>query len=231
MSFVDQREPARDARSMVAAIAINGAVLAAVLLAPAAVREVSKFKSIEAIDVKPLDPPPPPPEPKPEIAATDPAPPAPPLFAPKPIVETPLPSLDGPETSSDPQPNPLPAPGFTPGGTGTIIAPRIEPTPTPTPAPPVLRDAVRDPRYAANFQPPYPSRLLRLDVEGTATVRVLIGPDGHVSKVEVVSATDPEFGRATERQALSKWRFKPATRDGTPVPSWQTLTVRFTIDD
>jgi periplasmic protein TonB len=71
---------------------------------------------------------------------------------------------------------------------------------------------------------------LRLEIEGSVTVRVLIGTDGRVRQVQVVRATDPEFAKATERQALRAWRFKPATRDGVPVEDWQTLTVRFDIN-
>lgn len=224
MSYVDQNAPGRDARSLTAAVVLHAAAIAAVLLAPAAVREITKPDGINMFNVDPPAPPPPPPEADPVLDA--PAPPAQPLFREKPIVEIPLPNIDGPTTSNIPIPKLLPVPGTTPGGTGVVIQPKVIETPQ---APPVLRDASRDPRYANAFQPPYPSALLRRELEGTATVRVLVGPDGRVSRVEIVSATHPDFGRATERQALSKWRFRPATEDGTPVPSWQTLTVRFTI--
>lgn len=226
MSFVDQRATGRDAKGMTAAVVIHAGLLAAVLLAPAAVQEMREARPFEAVNVLPLDPPPPPPEVRSE--PDTPAPPAPPLLNPIPLVDVPQPPVDGPRTSPEPQPVPMPVPGITLGGTGTVIAPRVQPTPTPTPAP-VLREAVRDPRYARNFQPDYPSNLLRQEVEGSATVRVLISPDGRVSRAEVVRASAPEFGEATRRQALAKWRFKPATEDGTPVPSWQTLMVRFTI--
>ncbi|WP_420606636.1 TonB family protein [Novosphingopyxis sp.] len=224
MSYIDQRASGRDAKGMTAAVLLHGAAIAAVLLAPAAVREITKPKPIAAINVRPLDPPPPP-----EADPIDdaPAPPETLIYKPEPLVELPRPPIQSPRTSADPQPIPLPVPGFVPGGTGTLVQPRI--IPQPTPAPPVLHGATRDPRYAANFQPPYPSGLLRREIEGTATVRVLIGPDGRVSRVAIVSASEPEFGKAAERQALAKWRFRPATEDGTPVPSWQTLTVRFTI--
>ncbi len=231
MSFVDERAAGRDAKGLTAAVAIHGGLLAAVLLAPAAVQQLrAPPPPIEAVNVVPLDPPPLPPELElqPETPAP-PAPPAPPLFSPKPIVDIPLPPVQQPRASPDPQPIPLPAPGFLPGGTGTVAIARLEPTPSSTSAAPVLRDATRDPRYANNFQPPYPSALLRRELEGSATVRVLIGPDGHVSKVEIVTASHPDFGAATQKQALVKWRFQPATRGGVPVPSWQTLTVRFTI--
>ena len=70
--------------------------------------------------------------------------------------------------------------------------------------------------------------MIRAEMEGFATVRVLIGTDGRVKQVE---ASDTAFLDATRKQALSKWRFLPATRDGEPVESWREMTVRFQLPD
>ena len=95
---------------------------------------------------------------------------------------------------------------------------------------PIFKAALRDPRFAKAFQPEYPVGKLRLEIEGSVTVRILVGTDGRVRQVQILNATDPDFARATEKQALKAWRFKPATRDGVPVEDWQTLTVRFDIN-
>ncbi|ARS28533.1 energy transducer TonB [Sphingomonas sp. KC8] len=110
-----------------------------------------------------------------------------------------------------------------PPPTGPIAPLPVEPA---TPEP-VLATATIDAR--APFQPSYPPRLARQDIEGVAVVRVLIGSDGRVKAVEQVSATDPAFYEATRAQALRHWRFKPATRDGVAVESWRTMTVRFEL--
>ena len=47
--------------------------------------------------------------------------------------------------------------------------------------------------------------------------------------VEKIRATSDAFFRATERQALRHWRFKPATVDGRPVESRTTMTVHFQL--
>jgi protein TonB len=60
-------------------------------------------------------------------------------------------------------------------------------------------------------------------------VRVTIGVDGRVRAVEQVSATSAAFYRATERQALRHWRFRPATLDGRPVESRLVLEVIFRL--
>ena len=97
------------------------------------------------------------------------------------------------------------------------------------PAPPPLVLAKLDPRYAASFQPDYPASEQRREIEGAVRVRVLIGTDGRVKAVELVSTDSPGFFEETKRRALAKWRFKPATRGGVPEESWQVMTVRFEI--
>jgi protein TonB len=93
----------------------------------------------------------------------------------------------------------------------------------------VFVQAIMDPAAAGRFQPEYPPSLARAEVEGSATVRILIATDGHVKQVEMVSATDPAFFDVTRKQALLHWRFRPATRDGMPAESWRTMTVRFKL--
>lgn len=115
-----------------------------------------------------------------------------------------------------------PMPGDITGG--VTIADPVQPA-----AEPVYREASRDPRFARSFQPAYPPALEREGVVGTVRVRVRIGTDGRVISVVNLDATDPAFFAATERQALRHWRFRPATRDGVPVESEQTLTVRFEV--
>ncbi len=117
------------------------------------------------------------------------------------------------------------------------VLPRSEPNPGPTyvpeatpPLPPLLT-AVRDPRFARDFQPPYPAAELRAQRSGVVQIKVLIGTDGRVKAAEPISATSDAFFESTRRQALSKWRFKPATRGGVPQEMWKTLSVRFTIED
>ncbi len=112
-------------------------------------------------------------------------------------------------------------------GGGTIV----EPVLTPDPPPPVMVQAKADPRFVAGFQPPYPAAMLRQQMEGSVTVRVTIGSDGRVIDVAMISTADPAFFEATRRQALSKWRFLPATRDGVAVSSERVMTVHFHITD
>jgi TonB family protein len=56
----------------------------------------------------------------------------------------------------------------------------------------------------------------------TATVEAIIGEDGTPRNI-CVTEGDPEWGRAVAA-ALRKWRFKPGTLQGKPVPILFSLT-------
>jgi protein TonB len=108
--------------------------------------------------------------------------------------------------------------------------PSIVPTADP-PAPPKLVLAQLDSRFAGAFQPDYPASEQRREVEGVVRVRVLIGADGRVKAVELISSDSPGFFAATKQRALSKWRFKPATRGGVAEESWKEMVVRFQLQN
>ena len=95
---------------------------------------------------------------------------------------------------------------------------------------PVVVDARLNTRYAEQFQPAYPPGQLRLEREGEVSVRVLVGTDGLVKRIELIDSPHKDFWDATRKQALKKWRFSPATRDGKPFESWINLKVRFEIN-
>ncbi len=216
------RRPRFDPTSMGAAVAINGAVLAALFLSAPEIF-VAPDPGPFIVDNIELPEPPPPPEPQPRIERV-----AEPQPVPLPTVpDVPIPPLPNPNTiRTTPLIPPFPPPSLPPTG-GTGIA---EPGPIVEPAPLPLLPATRDPRYAREFQPDYPSNERRAEREGTVTVRVRIGTDGRVKEVVRVAAASDAFFAATRRRALSSWRFRPATRGDVPIESWQTLTVRFVLE-
>lgn len=114
-------------------------------------------------------------------------------------------------------------------GSTAIGIPPLQPQDPP--APPVRRDAQVDSRFAHLLQPQYPLAEQRAQRGGTVVIRVTIGTDGRVRAAERVSATSDAFWAAAERQALTRWRFRPATIDGRPVESVKTMTIHFRIED
>ena len=136
---------------------------------------------------------------------------------PTPIEPVPLPAADTFRPSWPPLP-----PQPTGDVDNTTAAEPLKPVPVET-------RADIDPRFLRDLQPPYPPALERAEIEGTVTVRVQVGTDGRILAVELVRADDPAFFSATRDQALRRWQFKPALRDGVAVTSWVQKTVRFTI--
>lgn len=120
---------------------------------------------------------------------------------------------------------PLP-PTYDPSGNTITRDPPADP-----PRPPVRRAAAYDQRYADALQPPYPAAEQRAERTGRVRVRVTIAPSGRVTAVTRLSSTSDAFWRVTERQALTRWRFRPATVDGRAVESEMTFTVHFQIAD
>lgn len=73
-------------------------------------------------------------------------------------------------------------------------------------------------RPVHTVQPVYPYELLSAKVEGKAQVAFVIDETGRVIRVDIVSATHPEFGMSV-RAAVENFVFEPATKDGRPCPS------------
>ena len=218
MSYAREASRANPA-TMGAAILINGSIILAVALSPIVAEYAPTPTIITGRNVE-NRPPPPPNDPVEKQRAKK----ADPIFVPDRKVDTRTPvdiGITATTTQTDT--------GMIIDGTGgddfTEAVHEL-----PKPPLPIFKAAIRDPRFARDFQPEYPVGKLRLEIEGSVTVRVLVGTDGRVRQVQVIRATDSDFAKATERQALKSWRVKPATRDGIAVEDWQTLTVRFDIN-
>jgi periplasmic protein TonB len=207
---------------LTAAIAINAAAIAALIFAtPTIVTKIPKGP-LKIVDIFMPEPPPPEPVPQPP---ENPAP-----NRPTERVDAPVPPLPVPPDSTVPVPD---APPLPPAGPliGKDIGPLVKADPAPPPPLPTLVDATFDPRYMRDVQPVYPASERRAEREGRVTIRVLVGVDGRVRQAERVSATNDAFWQATLERALSKWRFKPATRGGIPVEAWRTLTLTFVLEN
>jgi protein TonB len=209
---------------LVAAVGINAGVVAALRLAAPYAPSTTEEPPLTVVNVPIVPPDAPPPEPQPREAVK----PTPLPYLPKPIIAIPQPLDPGPTTTDVvPLTPPGPAVGV-PSGTGNGEGVVIDP---PSPPPPLLVGPALDPRYADALQPPYPSAEQRLGNDGRVTVRVRIGADGRVKEVRRVSATSDAFFRATEQQALRRWRFQAATRNGVAEEGWKTMAVTFVLAD
>jgi protein TonB len=65
--------------------------------------------------------------------------------------------------------------------------------------------------------------------EGTVALRVFVLADGTVGTVEVITSSGSAVLDRTAVQAVRRWRFAPATRDGVPMDAYATFKVRYMV--
>ncbi|HJT89637.1 MAG TPA: TonB family protein [Bryobacteraceae bacterium] len=165
-----------------------------------------------------VDPPDPP---------TKPAPPAPRAFHP------PAPSRPEPVRASAPLP--LPPGAVQLAGTSTILPAGVVP-PVNEPAPPVKQERppqqaqaeqpaqrtkavpggnLREPELISHPLPAMPALAVARDIHGTVKLEATVDKTGRVTSVSVVSG-NPILVPAA-RDAVSRWRYRPATLNGQPI--------------
>ena len=76
----------------------------------------------------------------------------------------------------------------------------------------------------------YPDSLLRDKKQGQVELKILVGIDGKVSKVEVLSSTGEPFTTLATEGVLG-FDFAPAQKEGAAVETWVTMGVGFKIQD
>lgn len=78
--------------------------------------------------------------------------------------------------------------------------------------------------------PNYPPRCLRLGIEGTVRLRVLVGEDGRPQEASIgTSSGDASLDQAA-LDAVRHWRFEPATREGVPLRAWCIVPITFELE-
>jgi TonB family protein len=92
-------------------------------------------------------------------------------------------------------------------------------------APPATNASEREP--IADAQPAYPLLAQHMNVQGAVILQALIGADGVVENLRVLSG--PAILASAAQQAVREWRFKPIVQNGQAVESKATITVNFTI--
>jgi TonB family protein len=88
---------------------------------------------------------------------------------------------------------------------------------------------VQNARLSSQVHPQYPPTLLNAGIEGAVTMEGIIGIDGNVLSLKVLSAeARPEFVDAAV-DAVRQWHYQPTLLNGTPVEVLTTITVEFRL--
>ncbi len=83
------------------------------------------------------------------------------------------------------------------------------------------------PRKTKDVRPVYSALALRAKIAGTVAMDAVIGVDGRVSCVRVTWSV-PLLDQAAI-DAVSRWEFTPARRNGVPIPTRVSMEVNFAI--
>ena len=84
--------------------------------------------------------------------------------------------------------------------------------------------------YLSNPGPKYPAAARRLKLQGTATVRVLVSPEGGPRSVTLSKTSGTRILDQAALEAVQQWSFVPARRGGKPVAAEVDVPVRFRLN-
>jgi TonB family protein len=76
--------------------------------------------------------------------------------------------------------------------------------------------------------PRYPAAARRNNVQGAVVIRGIVRRDGRIDDVEIIKDLPSGLGEAA-RDAVRRWRFRPATVNGEPIDVYYTVTVNFRL--
>ncbi|HSL72206.1 MAG TPA: M56 family metallopeptidase [Longimicrobiales bacterium] len=118
--------------------------------------------------------------------------------------------------------------------TVTVVARRASgraPSQTTAGSPLRVGGNIRPPRRINNVAPVYPQSMRDAGLEGVVPMEALIGRDGNVTSVRVLSAqVHPELAIAAV-DAVRQWRFDPTLLNGESVEVAMQVSVRFSLAD
>jgi TonB family protein len=89
-----------------------------------------------------------------------------------------------------------------------------------------VTEDLSSPVATRKVDPAYPQELMRQNVAGTVILYGVIHADGTVGGVRVLRSVDENLDRFAG-EAIAKWRFQPALKNGAPVDVEATFTIPF----
>lgn len=84
------------------------------------------------------------------------------------------------------------------------------------------------PEAITKVDPAYPQDLIHDRIEGVVVLYAIIRSDGRVDQVRVLEGFDERLNE-NARKALQQWRFRPGTKDGTPIDIEAVVRVPFKV--
>jgi protein TonB len=119
-----------------------------------------------------------------------------------------------------------------------MVTPTTEPshnaqpaTPPSTVTPPSIAPGIVSLAYRASPLS-FPTQALRMRMQGTVLLRVLVDENGRPVDVVVEHSSGyPLLDKSAREQVLASWQFQPAEMDGHAVKAWARVPVNFVMQD
>ena len=90
---------------------------------------------------------------------------------------------------------------------------------------------IRVPQKEVDVRPVYPATMREAGREGVVPIEAIIGVDGTVTSLRVLSAqVHPDFAIAAS-DAVRQWKFSPTLLNGQPVEVSMRVSITFSLDD
>jgi protein TonB len=87
------------------------------------------------------------------------------------------------------------------------------------------------PTKTLDVKPTYPKSMRDAGREGVVPLEAIIGPEGTVTSVRVLTAqVHPDFAIAAA-EAVRQWKFTPTLLNGAPVEVVMKVSVEFRLSD
>ncbi|WP_442947151.1 energy transducer TonB [Novosphingobium sp.] len=216
MAYADQQMSGNKITALII-VAVLHVVVGYALVTGLAYSAFKKIKDVTTAvkieEEKPKEPPPPPPK--------QPDQPPPPIVAPPPPITFNAPA---PQVQTVNTPPPVVAPPAP-----VVLPPAPAAPPPPAPPPPVPGTPKGNPGSWVTTND-YPSRALREERTGTTGFRLEYDATGKPTNCTITrSSGSPDLDDATCQNLMRRARFKPGTRDGQPVGSVYSSSVRWEI--
>ena len=97
------------------------------------------------------------------------------------------------------------------------------------PAAPAQAEAISDAVLIRQVSPRYPTAAMRANQEGWVDVELTVGTDGTVGNVTVVDSQPKHVFDRSAIDAVSRWEYKPATRNGEPMAVTLRRRLQFNL--
>lgn len=112
------------------------------------------------------------------------------------------------------------------GTPASPVAPPVNPPANPKAADATAPVSIGRAHSCANE---YPATAVRLNEQGTTSIKFIVNTDGSVSDVQIVNSSGYETLDDAAIRCASSWRYKPAEQGGQPVAASWTTNVQWRL--